>query len=84
MEMRIMDAERKYYRDLAKKSLKGDFEKILSETKMTEEEEIVVRLVIEKGASTVSVAMKTCTSERTVCRIMCEFYDRVRAIMERK
>lgn len=78
-----MDAERKYYRSLTKKSLRGDFEKILKEAKLTELEEAIVRLVVEKGASTVSTALKTNTSERTVCRVMSDFYDRVRAIVEK-
>lgn len=83
-EERIMDAERKYYREVIKQSLRGNFEKILYDEKMTDEEEEIIRLVIIKNYSTVKTALTLHTSESTVYRTMREFYDRVQAILLQK
>lgn len=76
-----MDAERKYYRELVKKSLRANFEKIVYDAKLTEDEEAIVRYIIEKKYSVVKTAMTLHVSESTVCRTMREFYDRVQAIL---
>ena len=77
-----MDAERKYTRELIKKSLRENFEKILHEAKLTEQEEEVVRMVIIRKASTVETSLKLNISESTVYRIMREFYERAAVILE--
>lgn len=76
-----MDAERKYYRELIKKSLRANFEKIVYDAKLTEDEETIVRLIIEKRYSVVKTALTLHVSESTVCRVMREFYDRAQAIL---
>ena len=76
-----MDAERKYYRELVKKSLRANFEKIVYDAKLTEDEEAIVRYIIEKKYSVVKTAMTLHVSESTVCRTMREFYDRAQAIL---
>ncbi len=76
-----MDAERKYYRELVKKSLRTNFEKIVYDAKLTEDEEAIVRYIIEKKYSVVKTAMTLHVSESTVCRTMREFYDRAQAIL---
>ena len=77
-----MNAERKYIRELVKKSLRANFEKIVSEAKLTEQEEAVVRMVIIRKASTVETSLKLNISESTVYRIMREFYERAAVILE--
>lgn len=77
-----MDAERKYTRELIKKSLRENFERILHEAKLTEQEEAVVRMVIIRKASTVETSLKLNISESTVYRIMREFYERAQVILE--
>lgn len=76
-----MDAERKYYREVIKKSLRSNFEKIIYDAKLTEDEEAIVRCIIEKKYSVVKAALTLHVSESTVCRTMREFYDRVQAIL---
>lgn len=76
-----MDVERKYYREVIKKSLRENFEKILYAAKLTEDEEQIVRLIIEKRYSTVKTALTLHVSESTVCRTMREFYERAQAIL---
>lgn len=76
-----MNTERKEHRALLKQALRNDFEKILHEAKITEEEEQIVRMVIEKKYSTVKTAMTLHVSESTVYRVMREFYDRTQAIL---
>lgn len=78
-----MDAERKYYRELVKNSLRDNFEKVVYDAKLTDEEEQIVRLTIEKKYSTVKTAMTLHISESTVYRTMREFYDRTQAILTR-
>ena len=58
-----MDAERKYIREVVKKSLRANFEKIVVEAKLTEQEEEVVRMVIIRKASTVETSLKLNISE---------------------
>jgi DNA-binding CsgD family transcriptional regulator len=77
-----MNAERKYIREVVKKSLRANFEKIVVEAKLTEQEEAVVRMVIIRKASTVETSLKLNISESTVYRIMREFYERAQAILE--
>ena len=77
-----MNAERKYIRELVKKSLTTQFEKIVSEAKLTEQEEAVVRMVIIRKASIVETSLKLNISESTVYRIMREFYERAQVILE--
>lgn len=77
-----MNAERKYVRELVKKSLRANFEKIVSEAKLTEQEEAVVRMVIIRKASVVETSLKLNISESTVYRIMREFYERAAVILE--
>ena len=77
-----MDAERKYTRELIKKSLRENFEKILHEAKLTDNEESVVRMVVLRKCSTVETALKLNISESTVYRIMREFYERAQVILE--
>ena len=77
-----MDAERKYTRELIKKSLRENFEKILHEAKLTDNEEAVVRMVVLRKASRVETSLKLNMSESTVSRIMREFYERAQAILE--
>ena len=76
-----MDAERKYTRELIKKSLRENFERILHEAKLTDNEESVVRMVVLRKCSTVETALKLNISESTVYRIMREFYDRAQVIL---
>jgi DNA-directed RNA polymerase specialized sigma subunit len=78
----IMNAERKYIREVVKKSLATQFNRIVSEAKLTEQEEEVVRMVIIRKASTVETSLKLNISESTVCRIMREFYERAAVILE--
>ena len=75
-----MDAERKYTRELIKKSLRENFEKILHEAKLTDNEEAVVRMVVLRKASRVETSLKLNMSESTVSRIMREFYELAQAI----
>ena len=77
-----MNVERKQVREVVKKSLTTQFEKIVSEAKLTEQEEAVVRMVIIRRASTVETSLKLNISESTVYRIMREFYERAQAILE--
>jgi DNA-directed RNA polymerase specialized sigma24 family protein len=77
-----MDAERKYTRELIKKSLRENFERILHEAKLTDNEESVVRMVVLRKCSTVETALKLNISESTVYRIMREFYERAQVILE--
>jgi DNA-binding CsgD family transcriptional regulator len=77
-----MNAERKYIREVVKKSLRANFEKIVVEAKLTEQEEAVVRMVIIRKASTVETSLKLNISESTVYRIMREFYERAAVILE--
>lgn len=77
-----MNAERKYIREVIKKSLRANFEKIVVEAKLTEQEENVVRMVIIRKASTVETSLKLNISESTVYRIMREFYERAQVILE--
>lgn len=77
-----MDAERKYIREVVKKSLTTQFEKIVGEAKLTEQEEAVVRMVIIRKASTVETSLKLNISESTVYRIMREFYERAQAVLD--
>jgi DNA-binding CsgD family transcriptional regulator len=77
-----MNAERKYIREVVKKSLTTQFNRIVSEAKLTEQEEAVVRMVIIRKASTVETSLKLNISESTVYRIMREFYERAAVILE--
>ena len=77
-----MNAERKAIRELVKKSLRANFEKIVNEAKLTEQEEAVVRMIIIRKASTVETSLKLNISESTVYRIMREFYERAQVILE--
>ena len=77
-----MDAERKYTRELIKKSLRENFERILHEAKLTDNEEAVVRMVVLRKSSRVETSLKLNMSESTVSRIMREFYERAQAILE--
>lgn len=77
-----MNAERKYIREVVKKSLATQFEKIVGEAKLTEQEEAVVHMVIIRKASTVETSLKLNISESTVYRIMREFYERAAVILE--
>ena len=76
-----MDAERRYTRELVKKSLRENFEKILHEVKLTEREEAVVRMRVLRNASIVETSLKLNISESTVCRTMREFYERAQVIL---
>ncbi|MBQ8691297.1 MAG: hypothetical protein IJ516_05690 [Phascolarctobacterium sp.] len=76
-----MDAELRATREIIKKSLKTNFEKILAEAKLTEQEEAVVRMRILRNASTVETSLKLNMSESTVYRIMREFYERAQAVL---
>lgn len=76
-----MNTERKYVREVVKKSLTTQFEKIVSEAKLTEQEEAVVRMVIIRKASVVETSLKLNISESTVYRIMREFYERAQVIL---
>jgi DNA-directed RNA polymerase specialized sigma subunit len=76
-----MDAERKYTRELIKKSLRENFERILHEAKLTDNEEAVVRMVVLRKASRVETSLKLNISESTVSRIMREFYERAQVIL---
>jgi DNA-binding CsgD family transcriptional regulator len=77
-----MNAERKYIREVVKKSLATQFNRIVSEAKLTEQEEAVVRMVIIRKASTVETSLKLNISESTVYRIMREFYERASVILD--
>jgi DNA-binding CsgD family transcriptional regulator len=77
-----MNVERKQVREVVKKSLRANFEKIVVEAKLTEQEENVVRMVIIRKASTVETSLKLNISESTVYRIMREFYERAAVILE--
>lgn len=77
-----MNAERKYIREVVKKSLTTQFNKIVSEAKLTDNEEAVVRMVVLRKCSTVETALKLNVSESTVYRIMREFYERAQVILE--
>ena len=76
-----MDVERKAIREQIKKSLRNNFEKILVEAKLTEQEEAVVRMVILRKCSIVEVSIKLNISESTVYRIMRSFYERAQLIL---
>ena len=77
----IMNTERKYIREVVKKSLTTQFEKIVSEAKLTEQEEAVVRMIIIRKASVVETSLKLNISESTVYRTMREFYERANVIL---
>ena len=77
-----MYAERKYIREVIKKSLRKNFDKIVYDVKLTEDEEAIVRLIIEKKYSVVKVAMTLHICERSVQKVMSEFYDRAYALLE--
>ena len=79
-----MNIEKKYIRRLLKKSLRGDFEKILSESKMTKTEEQIIRNIYVNGYSKIETAMKNNVSESTVFRVTDDFCDRAIAILSRK
>ena len=76
-----MNTERKYIREVVKKSLTTQFEKIVSEAKLTKQEEAVVRMVIIRKASVVETSLKLNISESTVYRTMREFYERANVIL---
>ena len=76
-----MNTERKYIREVVKKSLTTQFEKIVSEAKLTEQEEAVVRMIIIRKASVVETSLKLNISESTVYRTMREFYERANVIL---
>lgn len=76
-----MNIEKKYIRRLLKKSLRGDFEKILSEAKMTKSEEQIIRSVFVEGNSKVETAMKNNVSESTVFRVTDDFCERAIAVL---
>ena len=76
-----MNAERKYIREVVKKSLRANFEKIVYDAKLTEGEEQIVRLIIEKKYSVVKTAMTLHVCESTVHKVMREFYDRAQAML---
>ena len=76
-----MNIEKKYIRRLLKKSLRGDFEKILGEAKMTVAEENIIRSVFVDGRSKVETAMKNNVSESTVFRVTDDFCERAIAIL---
>ena len=76
-----MDVERKAVREQIKKSLRENFEKIIYASKLTEQEEAVVRMVIIRKASVVETSLKLNISESTVYRIMREFYERANVIL---
>ena len=76
-----MDVERKAVREQIKKSLRENFEKIIYASKLTEQEEAVVRMVVLRKASRVETSLKLNMSESTVSRIMREFYERAQAIL---
>lgn len=76
-----MDTERKLCREIIKKSLRENFEKILHEAKLTEQEEEIVRMVIVNKASTIETSLKLHISESTVYRVMREFYERAQVIL---
>jgi DNA-binding CsgD family transcriptional regulator len=77
----IMNAERKEIRNFIKQSLRENFEKILYDAKMSDEESEIIRMVVAKKASTVKTAMTLNVSESTVYRVMRDFYDRTQAIL---
>lgn len=77
-----MDAELRATREVVKKSLTTQFEKILAEAKLTEQEEAVVRMRILRNASTVETSLKLNMSESSVYRIMREFYERAQVILD--
>lgn len=79
-----MNIEKKYIRRLLKKSLRGDFEKILGEAKMTVAEENIIRSVFVDGRSKVETAMKNNVSESTVFRVTDDFCERAIAILRKK
>lgn len=76
-----MDVERKAVREQIKKSLRENFEKIIYASKLTEQEEAVVRMVIIRKASVVETSLKLNISESTVYRTMREFYERANVIL---
>lgn len=76
-----MDAERKYIREVVKKSLRTQFEKIIYDAKLTEQEEAIVRMRIEKNYSVVKTAMTLHICESSVHKVMREFYDRAQVIL---
>jgi DNA-binding CsgD family transcriptional regulator len=77
-----MNVERKQVREVVKRSLATQFNRIVSEAKLTEQEEEVVRMVIIRKASTVETSLNLNISESTVYRIMREFYERAQVILE--
>ena len=79
-----MNIEKKYIRRLLKKSLRGDFEKILGEAKMTVAEENIIRSVFVDGRSKVETAMKNNVSESTVFRVTDDFCERAIAILRKR
>lgn len=76
-----MDAERKAIREVVKKSLRQNFNKIVYDAKLTDGEEAIVRLIIEKKYSVVKVAMALHICESSVHKVMREFYDRAQVIL---
>ena len=79
-----MNIEKKYIRRLLKKSLRADFEKILLEAKMTQQEENVIRNIFVDGNSKVETAIKNNVSESSVFRITDDFCDRAIAILRKR
>ena len=78
-----MNIEKKYIRRLLKKSLRGDFEKILGEAKMTAAEEQIIRSIYIEGKSKIETAMNNHVSESTVFRVTDDFCDRAIALLRK-
>jgi DNA-binding NarL/FixJ family response regulator len=76
-----MDAERKYVRAVVKKSLRTQFEKIVYDAKLTEQEEAIVRMRIEKNYSVIKTAMTLHICESSVNKVMREFYERAQVML---
>ncbi len=76
-----MNVERKQVREVVKKSLRTQFEKIVYDAKLNEREEAIVRMIIEKNYSVVKTAMTLHVCESTVHKVMREFYDRAQAML---
>ena len=60
---------------------KGTLEISAEGLELTEDEEAIVRYIIEKKYSVVKTGMTLHVRESTVCRTMREFYDRAQAIL---
>ena len=76
-----MDVERKQVREVVKKSLRNQFEKIVYDAKLTEQEEAIVRMIIEKKYSVVKTAMTLHICESSVHKVMREFYTRAQVML---